>query len=348
MSAVIDIYTWRSLTAAVNKIITPSSFILDTIFNRRVDHLTDKVDVELITGKQKLARFVNKGEGAQLIAKSDRELRTVTLPRIYEKKVFDAEELASFKSAGSAYATSASDLSSAANEHILTELLDLKNRVIRRCEHLAVTGLATGAISVVQDNISLSYDWCYVADKHKITLSGADKWDQSTAKIIENIKAWKSKIFKATGKNPTTGLLGAGASNLFLNNSKVAAVFENPNIIAGRYDLTRPIYNGSTFLGRWLGIDWYEYINSYVDDSNNEQDMLATNACILYTPSENFRVHNGPIYRILPDGSSITILDRIVVTPLVSPDGTVLEWSCESKPLPVVHNPDEVISVIVA
>jgi hypothetical protein len=348
MSTLIDIYTWRSLTTAINKILPIHTFALDNIFKRKTTHLTDKVDFEFITGKQKLARFVNKGEEAQLIEKTNRTIKTFSLPRIFEKKVFDADELASFKHAGSSYISSSNDLTSAANERILTELLDLKNRVIRRSEQLAMAGLATGGFTVTQDNISFSYDWGFITDKHKITLTGAAKWDQTTAKIIENIRLWKNMVFKATGNNPTMGLLGSGASNLLLSDAKVTAMMDRKRIQTGELDITRPFYNGATFLGHWMGIDWYEYINTYVDDNDVEQEMLATNACVLYYPSDSFRIHNGPIIRIQPDGTRLNIMDNMVVTPLVSLDGTSVQWSCETKPLPVVHNPDDIISVIVA
>lgn len=103
MSALIDMFESRSLTNAINRVQMVEPFILNTLFKTKQYHASDKIDIEIITGSDKLAKFVNPHEGAQLIKKLSRSVKTLTLPRTFEKKVFTAIELANYKSIGNIY-----------------------------------------------------------------------------------------------------------------------------------------------------------------------------------------------------------------------------------------------------
>ena len=239
----IDIYSWESLTAAVNKIAPVNTFLLNTVFKTIVNHNSDKVLVEIVTGKQKLARFVNKSEGPQLISKKAPYTETVTLPRIYEAKNFTADELASLKdlSAG-VYAGSPQDVISASERRKLQEMADLNDRLTRRIEQMAAAALSAGAISVSQSNIDFTINFHFDNGQHLKTLTGADLWSASTAKIVQNIRTWKRQIYQLTGKNANICLLGTNAANYFINNEKILSLLDNWNTKVGTMDLNCLLY----------------------------------------------------------------------------------------------------------
>ena len=131
MSALIDMFESRSLTNAINRAKVIEPFVLNTFFKNRQFHAADKIDIEIITGSDKLAQFVNQHEGALPIKKLSKVVKTLSLPRTFEKKLFTALELANYKSIGNIYVTSPEERTNLANQMILQELEELKNRIIR-------------------------------------------------------------------------------------------------------------------------------------------------------------------------------------------------------------------------
>lgn len=345
MTANIDIFSWRSLTESLNKVLPPPTFISDTIFKTTVNHAADIVDIDIWRGKTKLARFVNKGESPALIGKdSSVQKQSVTLPRIFEKKIFTANELANFKTDGMVYAGSPADIVNQSNLYKMRELQSLQDRLARRKEMMACTLLTTGALSVDQSNIEFTYDYKYGAGVSLVTLTGSEKWDQTTPKIISQIRKQKTNMIKRTGAAPTVGILGTDAADKFLEDAGVMKGLNNLNYKVGQLDLNGNVSNGADYLGRFLGIDWYVYGGSYTDDNDAEQELYGTKLCTLVAPDNSFRMHYGPIYRI-EGGQTLTIRNNTYLAPFVNDYGTDLEWLIESKPLPVVHNPDRVIAI---
>ena len=342
----IDIYEWRSLTTAVNKIAPVNSFLINNIFKTVINHSSDKIDVEIISGKQKLARFVNKNEGPQIISKKAPYVETVTLPRIYEAKNFTAEELASIKEAGTSYVGNPQDVITASERRKLMEIADLDDRLTRRIEQMAASALSNGSISVSQSNIDFTINFHYDAGKHTKTLTGNDLWSASTSNIAQNIRTWKRQIFQLTGKNATICLLGTTAAGHFIANSKILTMLDNWNLKTGTMDLNQNINSGAAYLGRLLGVDFYEYSLPYVDENNTEQEAFDATKAVLLAPDENFRLHYGPIYRV-SDGGTLTISNSKAMFAIINERKTGLEWSLEAKPLPAVHNPDQVVSAVV-
>lgn len=342
----IDIFDWRSLTTAVNKIAPANAFLINNVFTNVVNHAAEKIDVEIISGKRKLAKFVNKGEAPQLVGKQGVLAKTVTLPRLYEAKNFTADELAAMKDLGNFYIGNAEDVIVSSERRKLVEIADLDDRLTRRIEQMAAAAISTGKISVSQTNLSFEIDFEFINNEHLKTLTGGDRWSETTAKILQDIKTWARQIFKNSGRNANMCLLGTTAAQHFINNSKVQAIFNNWNYVTGKIDLTQQINSGASYLGRLFGIDFYEYALTYVDDAGAEQEAFDVNRVVLLAADENFRLHYGPIYRI-DDTGTLTISNYKAMFSSLDERKTVLEWSLESKPLPAVHNPDQVVSVLV-
>lgn len=348
MTANIDIFEYRSLTTAINKIKSPEPFLLDKIFKTKQSHVADKIDIEIMEGSAKLAAFANQNEGAHLVNKGTRTVKTISLPRTYEKKVFNASELQSFKPLGDIYAGSAAERAQGANEMVLTELDELKARALRRREQMAAEALSTGAISVDQENINFSVDYEFVNTKQLITLSGAAKWDAGTAPDIgKQMKGYKRDIMRACGVSPNIAILGSSAADLFVSNAEIKKQLDNLNYKIGALDLTGEAGTAAIFLGRLYGIDFYEYNQQYLNSSGVATDMIAATKCILIAQSSAFRLHYGPMYRI-ENGNLKVYTSEMLVESKTNDDKTILEWKAEQKSLPTIHDPGAVISLTVA
>ncbi|ROL58650.1 hypothetical protein D9V86_11710, partial [Bacteroidetes/Chlorobi group bacterium ChocPot_Mid] len=78
MTTNINIYDKRSLTNAVKKVKTVEPFVLNRFFKRQKPHSSEKIDIEIIESQAKLAQFVNDEEGALLVGKKTKSVKTIT------------------------------------------------------------------------------------------------------------------------------------------------------------------------------------------------------------------------------------------------------------------------------
>ena len=347
MSAMIDIFEARSLTNAINRVKVVEPFVLNICFKNRQFHTADKIDIEIITGSDKLAQFVNQYEGALPIKKLSKSIKTLTLPRTFEKKIFTAMELANYQSIGNVYVSSPEDKTRLANQMILQELEELKNRIIRRREQMACEGLSTGKIEISQDNIDFSVSFEFENNVHLVTLGAAAKWSETTAKPLVNLRNWKRDIMKRCGVNADTLILGSEAADAFLSSDSVKKELDTNNNKVGVIDLNQTATRSGIFIGRIMGIDIYEYNQQYTKPDNTTADMIDPKKAIMVaSQSPGFRIHFGPIYRI-ENGNLKIYQNELLVETNTNEDKTALDWKVEQKSLPTIHEPNAVISATV-
>lgn len=347
MSALIDMFEARSLTNAINRAKVIEPFVLNSLFKTKQFHAADKIDIEITIGSDKLAQFVNQHEGAQLIKKLSKSVRTLTLPRTFEKKVFTAFELANYRSIGNLYVANAEERTRIPNQMILQELEELKNRIIRRREQMACEALSTGKLIVSQDNIDFVAEFEFENNVHLQTLTSTSKWSDANSKPLLNIRAWKRDIMKRCGFNADILILGSDAADAFLFNDSVKKELDTNNNKVGVIDLNQSPTRSGLFIGRIMGIDIYEYNQQYTKPDNTTADMINPKKAIMIASQSNgFRVHFGPIYRI-ENGNTRVFTDEFLVETNTNEDKTALDWKVEQKSLPTIHEPNAIISATV-
>lgn len=347
MSALIDMFEARSLTNAINRAKVFEPFVLNTFFKNKQYHAADKIDIEIITGSDKLAQFVNQYEGAIQIKKASNIVKTLSLPRTFEKKLFTALELANYKSIGNIYVTSPEERTRLSNQMVLQELEELKNRIIRRREQMACEALSNGKITISQDNIDFSVDFEFENNVHLITLTSSSKWSETTSKPLQNIRSWKREIMKRCGMNADILILGSEAADAFVANDSVKKELDTNNNRVGVMDLTQSPTKSGMFIGRMMGVDIYEYNQQYTKTDNSTADMINPKKAILVASSSpGFRIHYGPIYRI-ENGNLKIYQNELLVETNTNEDKTALDWKVEQKSLPTIHEPNAIISAIV-
>jgi hypothetical protein len=241
-----------------------------------------------------------------------------------------------------------------ADKHIAREILDLKERVINRREEMACSILNTGKISVAQDNVEFEYDFGFKNDTlanggHLISnATSATKWNDGTSvDIIGNIREWKRAISRRSGLSADVCILGENASDAFIKDEKIQEMLDNNNLRVGRLDLNKDQVEGGTYIGRFLGIDFYEYTQEYSIDDTTTANLVDPNKAIMFSTKVQSMLHYGPIYRIDEASKKQKIYN---VEFLLEPDvvkKVSLSWKLEQKSIPVIDDPDAVISATV-
>lgn len=337
----IPMYDSRSLTAAVNMVKITDPFIYDTFFKANsMNSLADKIDVEIHEGNTRPAQFVHPEETEpRPVQKQVRKVQTVSIPRTYESKTFSAQDLAKISVIGNAYSTLEARRK-AQNEYLMTELEDLRQRVITLRELMAGKAISTGKNEFDQSNINFEIDYLFVPNKQTFNLTATNQWTHADSNPLAQIRTWKRNIQRACGLTPTYMLLGVEAATAFIDNVKVRAMLDNRNIKAGELDLINKPLVGASYLGTILGVRVYEYNQQYAESS----DIIDPKYAVMLAPSKDFRVHFGPIYRIQDRKSVSPIYGEFYLEVDSKSNESFVQWNLEQKSLPAIHHPGNIIT----
>ncbi len=337
----LNVFGWLVLTEAVNKIVSPKTFILDTLFRpKKKQHATDKIQLSIKVGNKKLAPFVKRGDPAHVIEKLGSDVNFFQLPRIRMKKPLEAKELL-FEQDGSmpSYAGTG-DISSYRERKIGEELQDLKDRITRRMEWLAAQALS-GGVSVTQNDLQISYDFLMPAG-NKPALTGTALWsDLANADPITNIRTWQQISQSARGIIPTVAIARTEVINPLLANQKVKDYLNNRRMVVGQID-TNKIANelGVKYIGQIEGVDIYEYNETYTDDAGSTQPFIPADRFVLVSPSAENRLHFGAI-EDLQAGRNIAM--EFFSKDWITDDPSTYWMLVETNPLPVPHEPETIV-----
>lgn len=330
-----DIYNWIELTEAVSKIPPKATFLQTNVFKTKRFHATDTIAWEVLTGSNQISKFKSKYGDPSAVGTSTREVKSATLPRIFEKKVFEASDLQMISNAVNIVPTGANQVISKADELLLYELTTLKDRIINTIEWQCAKALSTGELTMVGDDVTYYYNYGYEEGKQIVSPTSA--WSGSTAKIKKDLQAWKKLIYARSGQNPSLCLLGSNAASAFVDSEEVQKALDTLNYKVGVLNLNEGAKAGAIYLGTFMGIDFYEYSFNI-----NGEEAFGSNLAVLLAPNDTFQVHFGGINRI-QDGKNQVFVQDILVQTKPNQYDTAVEIIVESKPLPIIHNPDLVV-----
>lgn len=350
MAFLIDPYKSRSLTDTVLKIKPFESFVMNNFFKKNKRHSTRRIDYEVVSTKNSLARFSHNNQEAHLIKKNSKDIYTFSLPRTAEKKVFTAEELADYNAIFDTYGASPEQKAERANEYVLDELKELKDRVTRRREQMSCAMLSEGKLVIDEDDVKFTIDQLFTsaalnAGGNYFSLGADKRWSDTSVNPLMDIRKWRQAIQKRTGANASICILGEEAADAFINNVEVKDSLHTQNNKVGQLDLTNTPSASGIYLGRLMGVDFYEYNQVYVNSAGAEANFIPPKRAILTTAaSANNAMHFGPIYRISANGKPNVIQTDMYVKSYIENE-KILVWEVEQFSLPGLHNPEEVVSV---
>lgn len=330
-------FTPRFLTEAINDIKVPKTPLYDRVFRRREESPAEFVDFEIITGSEKLPKFVARGVEAYVREKQGLKVVTFRIPSIREKKPFKAADILTQRAPGGSIITNPGDLKKAADRKAMAELEDFKRMMNRGKEWMCAQAL-TGSLSISGEGVDMAIDYG-VASSHKPVLAGTAKWDDSAPDIIANIRAWKKLVAKS-GYKATDCILGSTAASLFIKNADVKALLNNRNIVAGQMELN----SQSDYLGTILGIRFWENDNEYKNDAGADTPYVAATAAIMYAEEAPFKFWHGPVDDFDANFGVFEFFSKTYREQDPSVDWLLVA----TAPVPVIHNANALVYATVA
>lgn len=295
-----DLFDTRTMLEAVEQMPSARRFLLNTFFNgdNPVTFATKAVDIDIVKGKRKMAPFVHPRLPGSMSLREGIRSDTYTPPYIQPKRETTAE-LVLKRSAGDSPYSPRTPLERAGNL-LGKDLRDLDDEILRREEWMCAQALTTGRVRVIGDGVDDTVDFLMEAD-HKITL-GAGKWDSENADPIGNLRSWKRKIAKDSGRTANVAALSGEALDAFQSSSMVMKQLNTRRVDMG---LIKPetLPDGVTYLGYLNdpGLDLYGYDEWYLDDDEEEQPMIPSGGLILGATA----TRNAMLYGAIQDLDAI-------------------------------------------
>jgi len=339
----VDIFSVRSMLAALEQAKPPRTWILDTFFTSSQTFDTETVDIDIIKGHRRMAPFVNPRLQGKVVERRGYKTRSYKPAYIKPKMVTTAADIFKRDPGQHIYAGNIGPAARAAMQ-VGLDLAELDTMITRREEWMAAMALTTGTVPVIGEGVDDLVDFLFDAT-HLPALVGTAQWDDSTnATPLDDLKTWKRLVAKDSGIAPTVCLMGLSALDNFLKCDQVIGtstggktVFNMINVMMGRID-PKLLPNGITYYGTLteVGLEIYTYEEWYIDDESGiEAEMMPTSKVLLGSPSTRATRMYG----------AIQDLDATAAVPRFPKSWTEKDPSArfimlQSAPLPAPLEPD--------
>lgn len=292
----INIYSTRTMMAAIEKTLPVHTFFMDTFFPNVETYPTENVDVDYRKGKRKMAPFVAPRVGGITMDRQGFTTKSYTPPKIAPQRILTKDDISTRIMGENVYSTKTPEERAA--QILGRDLSELDEMITRReewmCREIALTGkcIMKGFVDDKDANsVDQEVDYSFT---NKETLTSVAKWDVETSTKLADLKRWRLSVIKKTGKAPTVCILASDVADLFIADPVVQKMFDLKNIKIG--DVTPVIVDDAvTFIGRVtsLGLDLYTYDEWYLDDAGVEQPMMPAKTLMLARPSMGKRIYGA-------------------------------------------------------
>lgn len=339
----IDIYTPRSLVAAISQANAPKRFILDTFFHHKIEHETEKVDIDIKRGNMDVAVYVHPLEKGNYVENTGYETKTIA--PCYTKEIKDIRPGDTIKRLfGEDYSATLSPKQR--EQRLLGErLFELDTRIVRLEEVMAAQALVHGAVHVNGKLGDFKYDFGYELGRQKIVLSGTKCWDRDGDPMYD-IEDWSEKISERVGMAPGIIIGGKRAIRAIIDNPKIKARLDIRNYHVGEINIEQTealrkqgvIYHGSLAPAN---IPIYSYSEKYFNPVTNKIESLIPDDTILLGCTN---AGCTMLYGMIQNMYALAPMPRFPHS-WAEPDGSARYIQLESAPLP---NPAQIDAFISA
>lgn len=341
MTNTTDLLSWASMTAAVNEIKSPNSFLKEMLFSRHEPKETDNIEVSVWQRGRKMAPFVRRDGEAIAVQGGSADFQVVQPPHIRIKMPIRPSQLIDDRRPGSPIFISGQGQRRAAQEFVAKELQALADDVSNREEWLCAQAL-TGTITYS------------VADGEHFTItlpkpvghttSAVAAWTTTTVDPKVDFLAAKRLAHNAHGLPVTDAIMSQSAAALFMALSPVLTQLDTRNLDAGRLTLAEQFReSGAIYLGRYSGIDCWEY--SRLDEDSGSALIRADYVeFVSRVPAADNVLYYGAIADQEAFESGRYVGERFSKS-WIQKDPSLRIALLASNPLPIMRRPGSVVSM---
>lgn len=329
----VDMYSTRSMLAALEEMDKPKTFLRDTSFKNVKYFETENVDIDIVMGKRRVAVYVSPSAQAHVSDRAGYTTNTYKAPYIKEMRIIKPIDALQRNAGENIYAAMSPE--ARARKILADDLVDMNDMITRAEEIQASQALFSGAVTVNNgDTINFG-----VKATHMLTLASTAKWDDgsfSLTKLLAQLRAWQTVIRQDSGLSADLVILGKDAATKFLG--YVEAATTNPQPLGLIMDRGRiaplPVdAKGVSIIGYLteIGCTICTYDELYWDGSADQPVIPAKKVCMLSTQARMDR-----LYGVIQHMDGLYAVDRFA-TSWVSNNPSVRNVEMDSAPLLVPH-----------
>lgn len=345
-----DILSPVSLTAAVNEIRSPLSFLKNTFYSREETKPTVDIELSTIRDGRSMAPFV-KRDGAGIMVDGDSEdFRTVKPAHIRIKRPMSPSDLLDKRRAGFGIHMDASGMNAQMRAYMAREMSGMMRKIANAEEYLAAQALRGVVSYESEDGVSFEIDMGRAAAL-TVTKTGTDLWTNAASKPREHFLESAELINDVSEGSVTDVVLGANARDAFLSNAQVLAqfVYRGENVRQGQLDLTTQFRDdGALLLGTWVhGIRVWSYARQVTLPDGTVYDLIRPDYAefIWNSPEADRLFYYGGIRDMKAIGAGRVLEAKRFSKSWEVEDPSARMLLIESNPLPFNRRPDTSVSM---
>lgn len=299
----VNLFDTRTMTAALEQMYPPKTFLLDTFFKNVETFQSRYIDLDIEKGKRKLAAFVRPTSQGRMVEKRGWTSKSIEAPYVKEKVNVTSVDILTRQMGQTIYAGGKTP-AQRAEEELARNLDYLRDRIIRREEWMAASLLQTGKIVLDGEytgtEVDFGMDGTHLFDP-------AVEWDDTGSDPIKDLRDWCTIVAKDSGINPTVVVMGSDAINLFINHDKVQKLLNMLKLNMGEIKPS-DLPSGASFYGTLsvggATVDIYSYNEWYMNESNVLVPMLDSKNVIVGSPKARTSRSYGAVVDVEYDGSN--------------------------------------------
>ncbi|MBE7732168.1 major capsid protein [Devosia faecipullorum] len=280
------LYTTTALLGVLRSLLQPQSFLIDRYFTGIVESDKEEIAFDIELHDEQLAPFVAPTVEGKIV----RELgfkTDVFTPAYIKQKTPLAPYKSIKRTIGERIGGGEITAQQRQEIRVAYTLTRHQQRITRRLEAMGSEALREGQVTVAGEDYETKVVNFGRDPSLRITLAGAQRWDQADADPIKDLEDWAQRVFDVSGAVVTEVVFGAKAWNAFRNNDKVKALLD-----IRRADGAGPINigpatatpTGAQFVGSLGGFMLFKYAGSYKDAAGQRHRFVPDNGVMGVDP----------------------------------------------------------------
>jgi hypothetical protein len=345
-----DILSPASLTAAVNEVRSPLSFLKNMFFPDEETVPTVHIEMSRISDGRSMAPLVKRNGAGVLVGGDSETFLNFSPAHLRIKRAMEPSELLDRRRAGHGIFQNDAELGRQMREYVARQMSSMSRKIDNREEWLCAQALQGVITYESEEHDSLSVDFGRKASM-SYALTGSDVWTHADSNPALEFLAASELINDESEGVATDCVMGAEAAAAFLANAKVQAghLWREANVRQGQLDLTSTfrddgaillgVYNNNTRVWR------YNRKVTLEDGSQSELIRSKYAEFIWRSPEAERKVYYGGIRDMKAIGAGKVLRAKRFAKSWEVEDPSARMMLIESNPLPCLRRPNTSVSI---
>jgi len=338
----IDLFT----TAALNRIVRyidvdPAAWLLTTFFPMSQTSEKTEIHFDVEEEQPRITLFVSPKREGRIVEKEGYTTKTFRPAYVKDKRVFDHDtpikRLIGEPPLG--------EMSAAQRTEILIgqNVTNANRMLTRREEVMASEVLRTGAVTISGDGFDdVVVDFLRDASLSVADLTGAAKWDATTATPVDDIEAWAQLIYDANGGIARDVVMAPDVWAAVRNNAQITALLDSRRGSESRAELG-PMQAKRVRMPGMIGeFSIWVYQDNYIEADGTAGQMMPSGTVLMINRDG---LEGTRHYGMIQDYAAMHAAQRMFSKSWLEEDPSRRILLCQSAPLVVPYRPNSSLSV---